>query len=265
MPYPLSATKLQDYHRCPKSYYFKYERGLKTKAFFVSPALGKALHAALAKIYWDWHYLDPLPKMTWINQCWESVSSLLSSELQASGAEILNTYYCQFIAPLISLRKPLAVEGKIQATLNLCNVDFKITGRYDRLDWLEDGLELIDYKSTKTMPAFDPDEIDLQIGLYYLALEQKYHQSLKQMSLLYVQLGEEIVFEATPEHKQQVEATIGELAVQLRTDSEWQPNPGKQCTKCTYTRYCPAVTDPPDPLPEGAKEQSHLQLSLELD
>ncbi|HLO49948.1 MAG TPA: PD-(D/E)XK nuclease family protein [Kamptonema sp.] len=264
MPYPLSATKLQDYHRCPKSYYFKYERGLKNKSFFVPPALGKALHAALAKIYWNWDYLDALPKPIWISQCWESASSNLSSELQALGSEILENYYRQFMAPLISLRKPLAVEGKIQAILNFCNIDFKITGRYDRLDWFEDGLELIDYKSTKTMPTFDADEIDLQIGLYYLVLEQKYHQSLKQMSLLYLQLGEAIVFEATPEHKQQVEATIGELAVQLRADIEWEPNPGAQCTRCTYTRYCPAVTDPPDPLPDAAKEQGHLQLSLEL-
>jgi len=265
MTSPLSATKLQDYHRCPKSYYFKYERGLKSKAFFVTPALGKALHAALAKIYWNWHYLEPLPKSSWINECWENASADLSKELQASGADILDNYYRQFIVPLTSLRKPLAVEGKIQAILNFCNVDFKISGRYDRLDWLEDGVELIDYKSTKTMPEFAPDEIDLQIGLYYLALEQKYHRSLKQMSLLYLQLGEAIVFTATPEHKEQVQKTVGELAVQLRSDREWEPNPGGQCARCTYSRYCPAVTTPPDPLPDETKEQNPLQLSFLLD
>ncbi|WP_413168340.1 PD-(D/E)XK nuclease family protein [Capilliphycus salinus ALCB114379] len=35
-----------------------------------------------------------------------------------------------------------------------CNVPIQITGRYDRLDWLDEGVELIDYKTGKKNPEF---------------------------------------------------------------------------------------------------------------
>lgn len=54
MAYPISATKLQTYHRCPQAYYFRYELGLKTPSFFGNAALGTALHQALAQAYRDW-------------------------------------------------------------------------------------------------------------------------------------------------------------------------------------------------------------------
>jgi len=57
-----------------------------------------------------------------------------------------------------------------------------LTGRYDRLDCLEDGVELIDYKSAKQAALPEPAEIDLQLGLYHLALEQVYQQSLRRLS-----------------------------------------------------------------------------------
>jgi putative RecB family exonuclease len=71
------------------------------------------------------------------------------------------------------------VEGNIQGILRVQNLEFKISGRCDgrganrlrhRIDYVEDGLELIDYKSTRAVKLPNPDEIDLQIGLYYLAL-----------------------------------------------------------------------------------------------
>ena len=40
---------------------------------------------------------------------------------------------------IASLKKPLAVEGKINTLVSFHNVEFKINGRYDRLDWFEDG------------------------------------------------------------------------------------------------------------------------------
>ncbi|HIK31042.1 MAG TPA: PD-(D/E)XK nuclease family protein [Oscillatoriales cyanobacterium M59_W2019_021] len=266
MVYHLSATKLQEYHRCPRAYYFKYERGLKTPTFFRAPLLGRALHAALAKIYWDWHYGEPKPPIDWIRTCWERCHSELSPELRDYGLEILENYYYEFIATLTKLRRPVAVEGRISSQLPFCQVNFRISGRYDRLDWLDDeGLELIDYKSNQTVKPFDPDEIDLQLGLYYLALEQRYRKSLKRLTLLYILVGEEVTFEATSQHRENAIATIGELATQLRTDLEWEPCPGDHCRHCSYARYCSAVTDNPEPLPENTTDRPPLQLALDLN
>jgi putative RecB family exonuclease len=264
MSYFLSAAKLQSYYRCPQAYYFRYERKVEGASFFGSAVLGTSLHQALAQIYQDWHYQDPIPRMDWIEYCWSQQTKDLTSTQVNEGRSILRRYYYAFIANQSSMRKPMAVEGKIQGTLRTENLEFVLSGRYDRLDYLDDGLELIDYKSAKEIEPSEPDEINLQIGLYYLALEQRYQRSLKQLSLVYLRTGEKICFTATPEHRTRVEEVITDLAVELRQDQRWLPFPGEQCDRCAYARYCPAMRADPEPLPEGTKPEAGLQLVLSI-
>jgi putative RecB family exonuclease len=264
MSYFLSAAKLQNYYRCPRAYYFRYERKIEGAAFFGSAVLGTSLHQALAQIYQDWHYQDPIPRLDWIEYCWSQQTRDLTPHQVTEGRSILRRYYDAFIASQSSMRRPLAVEGKIQGTLRTESLEFVLSGRYDRLDYLDDGLELIDYKSAKEVEQLEPDEVDLQIGLYYLALEQRYQRSLKRLSLLYLRTGEKVSFSATPEHRNRVEQVIRGLALELRQDKRWLPFPGEQCNRCAYARYCPAMRADPDPLPEDAKPESGLQLVLSI-
>lgn len=262
MSYFLSAAKLQSYYRCPRAYYFRYERKIEGASFFGSATLGTSLHQALAQIYQDWHYQDAIPRWDWIDYCWNQQVRDLTPNQVTEGRSILRRYYHSFIENQSAMRRPVAVEGRIQGTLSVDNLEFVLSGRYDRLDALEDGLELIDYKSAKEIDHMESDEVDLQIGLYYLALEQRYRKSLKRLSLLYLRTGDKICYEATPAHRNRVEEVIGELAVELRRDRSWSPFPGEQCDRCAYARYCPAMRAEPDPLPEDAKPEQGLQLVL---
>ncbi len=254
MVYQISATKLQTYQRCPYSYYLRYERKLPTSEFFGSAALGTALHHTLAQCHRDWHYHTPLPDLRWLKHCWEQNSANLTPKQNTEGLEILENYHRTFIAAETSLSQPLAVEGKIHGYLQVENLEFLISGRYDRLDFLPEGLELIDYKSSREIKSPDASELDIQMGLYYLALEQTYRQSLKYMSLLYLRLGEKIQFVATAEQRQQAEAMISQLALRLRYDRGWEPTPGDHCHRCAFARYCPAVSNSPTPLPATRAE-----------
>lgn len=264
MSYLLSAAKLQTYHRCPRAYYFRYERRLEGTGFFGSTILGTSLHQALAQIYQDWHYQDPIPGVDWIDYCWNQQITDLSPSQIVEGRSILRRYYHGFIANQSSMRKPLAVEGRIQGSLQVENLEFVLSGRYDRIDYLDDGLELIDYKSAKEIDYAESDEMDLQIGLYYLALEQRYRRNLRRMSLLYLRTGEKISFEATPRHRQRVKSLISDLAIELRRDQRWLPTPGNQCDRCAYARYCPAMRAQPEPLPEDTRPARGLQLVLSI-
>lgn len=265
MSYVLSAVKLQTYHRCPRAYYYRYERRVEGSAFFGSTALGISLHQALAQIYQDWHYQDSIPRLEWIEYCWNQQIGDLTANQITEGRAILRRYYYSFIANQSAMRRPLAVEGRIQGTLEVENLEFVLSGRYDRLDYFEDGLELIDYKSAKEVEAIEPEVIDLQIGLYYLALEQRYRRSLKQLSLLYLRSGEKRSYTATSEHRCRVEQVISDLAIELRRDRRWLPAPGNQCNRCAYARYCPALQSEPEPLPEDTRPEPGLQLVLSLN
>ncbi len=263
MSYHLSTAKLQLYHRCPQAYYFRYERRLRPSAFGGGPAeLGTALHQALARIYQDWHYQDPVPDVNWVDQCWRQHTTDLTPSQIFEGQAILRRYHRSFIANRAVLNRPVATEGKIQGYLRVNSLEFALSGRYDRLDWIGDGLELIDYKSSKEVKEMNPDEVSLQIGLYYLALEQKYQQSLKRLSIIYLRSGQTISFDATPTHKERVEQSVCELAMRLRAEQKWEPRAGDHCMRCPYFSYCPAQQPDPQPLPQEARREHGLQLVL---
>ncbi|OUC15656.1 MAG: endonuclease [Alkalinema sp. CACIAM 70d] len=261
MTYHISATKLKAYKRCPYAYYLRYERRVSSNECYGSAALGTALHQALAQCYRDWHSNDRIPDWGWFSAAWDQFSMGLTNGQILEGRGILERYYQTFVANQMSLKQPLAVEGKIQAKLQVENVEFTISGRYDRIDYLADGLELIDYKSAREVKLPDAEEVDLQIGLYYLALEQTYQQSLKYLSLLFLRTGEKVQYKATQRHKRKVRQIISDLAMELCHDRTWQPQPGSQCARCAYAGYCAAVTCSPNPVPPCDRLQG-LQLAI---
>jgi putative RecB family exonuclease len=263
MVYPISATKLRSYQHCPYAYYLKYEKRVPTGSAFGAAALGNALHDALAQCHGEWHYQNHHPSWGWVSECWTKASKTLTNKQVREGRAILEQYYQKFIVSDTALRKPLAIEGKIQATIQLENLEFVISGRYDRIDYLDDGLELIDYKSAQVKALPEQDEIDLQLGLYQLALEQTYGQSLKYLSLLFLRTGEKVQYRADDKYQRKVLRLLKDLAWQVRHDTKWEPKPGQQCGGCSYAQYCVAVNGEPIPEPRGNKVAS-LQLAFSL-
>ncbi|NJM74896.1 MAG: PD-(D/E)XK nuclease family protein [Acaryochloridaceae cyanobacterium RU_4_10] len=260
MTYKLSATKLVTYKQCPQQYNFRYELGISSRSAFGSPDLGNALHQALAIAYRDWHYNDHKPEWDWFESCWGVSVSKLSEAQIDDGRAILRSYFNDFVVPLNVMQRPLGIESKISAKVQFENIEFALNGRYDRLDNTNGSLELIDYKTTKNTTV--PDSVDVQLGLYYLALQQVYQQSLKRLTLIFLRSGESLSFEVTPAHQKQVRSLISDLAVKLRTDAEWKPKVGGHCDRCTYQKYCTAKTCEPEPVPKG--ELRGVQLSLSV-
>ena len=105
--------------------------------------------------------------------------------------------------------------------------------------------------------------MELQLGLYALALEQTYGQSLKYVSLLFLRSGEKVRYATTDRHKRQVMRVLKDLAWQVRHDAVWDAKPGNQCQGCSYSQYCTAVNKSAQPEPRGTKIPS-LQLAFSL-
>jgi putative RecB family exonuclease len=188
--YPLSATKLVTYNQCPQQYSFRYKHRLSSPAASGSSDLGNALHQALAVAYRDWHYNDHKPGWDWFESCWSLRLSKLSERQIQDGRTILERYYRDFVAPLSAMPRPLGIESKISAKVQFENIEFALNGRYNRLAHLDGNLELIDYKTTKN--AATPDSVDVQLGLYSIALEQVYRHSLKRLSLIFTKGGRDV-------------------------------------------------------------------------
>jgi putative RecB family exonuclease len=263
MVYPISANKLRTYQRCPYSYYLRYERRVTSKECFGSATFGAALNQTLAKCHRDWHYHDAIPDRRWFHKCWDQCSTALTLQQVREGRAILDGYYDRFIASQTAMRQSFGIDGKIQANLQVANLEFQIVGRYDRIDCLPEGLELVTYKSSKEAKLPEEDEISLQLGLYSLALEQTYQQSLKYLTLLFLRTGEKVRYRATRQHQRQVTRVISQLAAQLRQDQQWQTTPGNHCLQCSFSRYCEATNREPAQLPTTQPARS-LQLAFSL-
>lgn len=264
MAYTLSASRLQTYQRCPQAYYFQYERRMSNPIGHRAAGLGRAIHDTLAILYRDWSYGQPMP-WAWVMSQWEPHKTELTPSEYQDGAIILQRYYTQYLQAEM-LRKPVAVEGKIQGTLQFGGIEFSLKGRYDRLDWFEDGLALVDYKSAKSPQIPAPGTVDVQLGLYALALAQHYGQALKQVSLVLLRTGEVVDFAVTDTHQAKVLSLIQDLALKLHVDEDWNPCTGSHCKSCSYKSYCPAISSEPVPLPAEiqARPARSLQLSLNL-
>lgn len=263
MAYRLSATRLQTYRRCAQAYYWRYEKRLPGPAGFGGTALGSTLHRCLAQFHGDWDALEPQPSFDWLAHCWQTAAIALNHEQQHEGWQILETYYREQIQPQVQWQKPLAVEGRIQATLVLEGIEFVVSGRYDRLDLRDDGLHLVDYKSAKRLEPPKAEQIDVQLGLYQLALEQRYGQ-LRSLSLVHLRSGQSYCYPCTESQREEVLEQIATLAQQIRSDQQWQPQVGDQCRSCGYQRYCPAVNAEAEPIPEVSTLPGDRRIQLSL-
>ena len=261
MAYRLSATKLKTYGTCPQSFYFRYERKVEAKGF-APQKLGNALHAALASLYADWNYGTPIPPKSWVGECWEPHSINLDPKDQDEGARRLYLYYDRFIKAPQVMSRPLGIEQWIKGKIQYGQIEFDLRGKYDRLDFFEDGLMLTDYKSGQ--PPNYTDENDIQLGFYDLILEQTYNHALNVWRHIYLKTGEEVIYRVTDEHRHHARSTIEQLASSLTTDCTWTPCTGNHCDRCSYKKYCQAFTPEAEEIPEGASQPEPLQFSLIL-
>ena len=240
MAYALSATKLQTYSRCAKAYWFRYEAKVSGSGFAPSADLGTALHRAIARFYSDWHYLDPMPSLDWLAQCWQTVTESLSEAQVHEGWQILERYFLDQLQGLGVLQRPLGVEGRIAGRLVVEGVEFLLTGRYDLLELRDDGLHLTDFKTGKLFNPPPVEESDLQLGLYQIALEQHYG-ALQSLSLVHLRSGQRQIYLCTAQQRQLVLERVSELALQIRSEAEWQATLNDNCGSCGYRRFCPTV------------------------
>ena len=200
------------------------------------------------------------PTWEWFEICWTNSTEKLSEKQIQDGRSMLEGYYFDFVAPISVIARPLGVESRIRATVQFEGIEFVLTGRYDRLDYVEDGLDLFEFKTGKNTAP--PDQVDVRLGVYSMALQQVYQKVLKRVSLVFLRSRETLSYEVDGSHREQVQSLIADLALKLRNDDEWEPNPGGHCERCGFAKYCPAKTEKPEPLPDTGRKQRIMQLAM---
>jgi len=114
-------------------------------------------------------------------------------------------------------------------------------GTIDRVDKTEDGYEIIDYKTRRTLFSQEEVENDLQLAIFQLACSKKYNIFAAQLSILFLSFDKKITAVKPQENVEQTEKNFIKLSETIKKDTEFKPNPNPFCNVCDYNVICPAM------------------------
>lgn len=175
-PLRLSYSLIQDYERCPRCAYVKHVLR------FPEPegpraALGIAVHGALERFYDAWRSAEsigsPRPGLADLLRFGEQAlragaGSRLDPEVRRQALAQLRMVHERLHDPRAEV---LEVEKRVQFPYERGGQTHEFIAKIDRIDRLEGGFRIIDYKTGEAWASLrTPRPDDLQLGIYALAL-----------------------------------------------------------------------------------------------
>lgn len=131
--------------------------------------------------------------------------------------------------------QPVAVEETVKATI----ADVPWMGIIDRLEETDEGLRVVDYKTSTNPPTKDEAAVSIQLAFYASAVSRRGPV-----------IGAEMWFPRTKAQTVSTRALDLERSAEVFTQmeeltrsilaEEWSPTPGDHCKRCSFRTSCPA-------------------------
>jgi RecB family exonuclease len=143
--------------------------------------------------------------------------------------------------------QPLGIERSVSVKTPIA----VLSGRIDRLDDRgEDGLVVVDYKTSRSVPSDDEARTSLALGIYAAAVSALWRRACHRVELHHVPTGTVAGHEHTPESLSRKVSEAESIARDLaridaayargeRGDDVFPPRIGPICTWCDFRAHCP--------------------------
>ena len=247
-----SHSRLGTYENCPFQYKLRYVDKVKPiLGNTIESFMGSMVHDALEWLYKLARDSNIVSKEALINKYdelwiekWKDDIRIVKKELTAdnfkeTGKNCLEMYYERYHpfdqAITIGLEERMIIK---------LPEDKKMQGYIDRLDKIADGhFSVHDYKTSSRVPPQAKADQDRQLGLYALAVHQKYPE-IKKIDLVwhYVRFDEEVRSSRTEQQLDiMVENTVN-LIKEVETATDLKNFPTKTsilCNWCEFKAQCP--------------------------
>ncbi|RKX68766.1 hypothetical protein DRP53_10020 [candidate division WOR-3 bacterium] len=231
----LSYSALELYEECPLLYRLIYidKRKRMPRSYF---SFGNTIHRTLRDFYTDVLFgppsLDELLsyyRRNWIDQGYSDDEE--RRRYFRIGLYILGQFYQKEKA---EKRKPVAVEYRFRIRLKNC----QLSGYIDRIDRLNGGVEIIDYKTSPEPPAAEDLKTNRQLAIYQLGAERNLNLKADRLTIYHLRSLLKI---SIPAHDQafldEVVDRIEELAARIERE-EFNPRLRESCP-CEFGHLCP--------------------------
>lgn len=235
VPDSLSFSKINSYETCPLQYKYQFILNI-PRLPSAALSFGTTIHETL-HIY---HQKKSLGKEISLDDLlgiyensWNPLGFLDSEhrqEMFTYGKELLKKYYEKHNKENI---KHLGLEEWFNIKIG----SSKFIGKIDRIDKLEDGVEIIDYK-TGSVPTQKEVDNDSQVTFYQIGACEALGYDVKKLSYYYLEEDKKISTIRTQrdmeEKKKEVIAIVNKMK-----EGNFESKSGLHCNWCDYRNICP--------------------------
>lgn len=237
--HPLSYSSISLYQQCPLLYKLRYVDNMKPKPR-APLSFGDSLHKALEFMY-DIKVPPPLPleeilayyEQNWVKEGYDSEEE--EKKYYNYGKEILTEFYNKNIK---DFRLPMAVERDY-----IIDIDsVKLRAKIDRIDRLEKGVEIIDYKSNANPITIDKLKESRQLAIYQMVVELKLGVLVERLT--YYQLRTQLPISTerySDERIEEIKNDVLYVANKIRNE-EFAARLNDYCP-CDFPHLCPYFKD----------------------
>ncbi len=270
----ISYSGLETFSICPAKYKFQYIERIKFPKI-KEAVFGTLIHDCL-KFFHEPGRLAPLTEdelLQYFTNKWNpDIYSDQQEEAFAfhQGIDILKKY---FLANQGIEYNIINLEAPFGAPISDGEESHQITGRIDRIDKLPDGsFEVIDYKTSKKMPAQETIDKNFQLSVYYLGLTNRWPSIKEQnrpvkLSLYFLRHGEKLSATRNNNQIKETQERILDLISQIK-GSNFEPRTNPLCDWCQYQPHCPLYKHkfitPDSPAPDEKKIKRVIKEFFEI-
>jgi len=239
----ISYSTLDTYQTCPLKYKFQEIDKIKVpkskEAFF-----GTIIHSTMKFIHTPSILSPSLEQaLDYFSKLWNS--DVFGSEPEeravfSQGVAIIQNYYRKNNPEDFNI---VDLESRFQIDIGENDNKHVVSGIIDRIDKTENGYEIIDYKTTKKMPAQEKVDNDIQLSIYLHAFLKRYPKEMDNLtnikvSLYYLKHGVKLTAMRTKEHLKESEQLLLDT-IKIIESGKFDPIISPLCDWCGYQKYCP--------------------------
>ena len=244
----ISYSRFATYRMCPRQYKLQYVDRVRVPTA-VQLHFGSAVHEALNFMYDPRHLRRPEVEQVVeaFVEAWRGREREVSEEQRQAyfeqGVEMLRRHW--------ETHREREEGRSTAATEQFFNIPFDeghlLTGRIDRVDVLPGNrLEIVDYKTSRRMPAQRDMESNAQLAIYRMAADHLYPGREVTTTLVYLLHDFEMRLTQTEELLEETRDEIREVMAGIQGE-EYEPTPGTHCDWCAYREHCPLFRAPVAP------------------
>jgi len=234
----VSYSQIDTYKSCPLKYKYQYVLNVPTKPHHAF-AFGSTIHLTLQKFH-QFSLHGQIPSLDTLLHMYESFFIDVGYDSQEqrmkrfeSGKKALEAYYKNY--QKLFLGNPVKLETKFKIMID----GIPMIGRIDRIDKLDYGYELIDYKTGNAKDQKTVDK-DAQLTIYAMASQSLLGQLPQSLTLYYIESGSKF---STTRTQSQIDKKKEEILVTVeqikKGDFEATPGFPMPCGYCPYNQICP--------------------------